>query len=377
MAGTHSRRLTRARLRVGALGAPRGLGGLAPGGRWALARVARAECGRWARAESASRARAENAGRGDMGRGAGADRQRVPATRALPGHVLAAPTVLNDISLSPTASMRDRRRLGRLRANPGPLRCFPRPSAPAPRADIVCAPLVVIHHIVACPRTVMAARGRGAGARSRRRMAHRGSVVGARCLMARLLGVVGSRASIAKYLGVPDATFRSACIASTGGRVLDIVRVATSGAQTMLARGTGAGWRGKQRRGPGFARRRPEHARRGEAWSVKVTCRSGQMGRRARALGGPASQGPAAGRPPSPGPCNLAPRPPLARAGNRAPGPPLARAGVRAPRSPFARAGNRASRSRLARAGNRAPRSPLASHPSIRAPRSPLARASN
>ena len=35
--------------------------------------------------------------------------------------------------------------------------------------------------------------------------------------------------------------------------------------------------------------------------SVKATCRSGQLGRRARALGGPASQGPAAGRPPRPG----------------------------------------------------------------------------
>ena len=38
---------------------------------------------------------------------------------------------------------RDRKFLGRLRASPGPLRCFPCQSAPVPRAGIVCAPLVV------------------------------------------------------------------------------------------------------------------------------------------------------------------------------------------------------------------------------------------
>ena len=45
--------------------------------------------------------------------------------------------------------------------------------------------------------------------------------------------------------------------------------------------------------------------------SVKARRASRPMGRRARALGGPASQGPAVRRPPSPGPCTRAPRSPL------------------------------------------------------------------
>ncbi len=82
------------------------------------------------------------AGRGDLGRGTGADGLRVPATRVLPGHVLAAPSVLKDRVVSPTVDVPTERPRGRLRANPGSSRCFPRSSAPVPRADTVGAPLV-------------------------------------------------------------------------------------------------------------------------------------------------------------------------------------------------------------------------------------------
>ena len=44
----------------------------------------------------------QNAGRGYLGWGTGADGLRVPATRFLPGHVLAAPSVVNTRPLSPT-----------------------------------------------------------------------------------------------------------------------------------------------------------------------------------------------------------------------------------------------------------------------------------
>ncbi|HEY0138999.1 MAG TPA: hypothetical protein VGB85_33160, partial [Nannocystis sp.] len=41
----------------------------------------------------------DSAGRGCLGRGAGAGGLRVPATRVLPGHVLAAPPVRKNMSL--------------------------------------------------------------------------------------------------------------------------------------------------------------------------------------------------------------------------------------------------------------------------------------
>ncbi len=82
----------------------------------------------------------------------------------------------------------------------------------------------------------------------------------------------------------------------------------TSGAHTVSARGAGADERGKQREDPGFARRRPVNLRSHATRSVKRLWQSRPMGRRARALGGPASQGPAARRPPLPGPTTLAPR---------------------------------------------------------------------
>ena len=86
-------------------------------------------------------ARGESAGLGCLGRGAGAGGQRVPATRALPGHMLAAPSFGMSMTLSPTLSRHDGGTRGRLRVSPGPLRCFPCPPAPAPRADAVAAPL--------------------------------------------------------------------------------------------------------------------------------------------------------------------------------------------------------------------------------------------
>jgi thioredoxin reductase len=73
--------------------------------------------------------------------------QRVPATRVLPGHVLAAPSrVPRAIALSPTLSPRNGGTRGRLRANPGSSRCFPCPPPsvltlpePTPSAPRSCA----------------------------------------------------------------------------------------------------------------------------------------------------------------------------------------------------------------------------------------------
>ena len=90
----------------------------------------------------ADRARAESAGRGGLGRGAGGRRRWGPATRVLPEHVLAAPSVAVVATLSPRLCAGNGRTRGRLRASPGSSRCSLARRPLAPRADSGCAPLV-------------------------------------------------------------------------------------------------------------------------------------------------------------------------------------------------------------------------------------------
>ncbi len=208
----------------------------------------------------------------------GADGPRVPATRALPGHVLAAPSVPKDSPMSPTRGLPTDGTKGRLRASPGPLRCFPRrrPLPPGPRSS---APRFSTHQEL---RDATGPTFTTSGAPTE---PHSPAITSA----------------TTSLLSLSSSTNTHILGPATGPAFT------TSGAPTICVRGAGADWRGKQRRGPGLARRRPVNLEPRTRASVTSGCRSGQMGRRARALGGPASQGPAARRPP-PRPNRHAPR---------------------------------------------------------------------
>jgi hypothetical protein len=152
---------------------------------------------------------------------------------------------------------------GRLCVTPGSSRCFPRQSAPAPRANTVCAPLVVGSRGVA-RWTPLGARGRGVG-RWTRLDARSPGVTRWTSLIARGRGVTRWTSLVARDIRVTRWIPSRYVVARTGAvddvRVLDRMRTARSGAHTVSARGTGADWRGKQREDPGLARRRPTASR--------------------------------------------------------------------------------------------------------------------
>ena len=183
-----------------------------------------------------------------MDRGAGAGGQRVPATGSLPGHMLAAPSVPRARSLTPTLSPRNGGTRGRLRVSPGPLPCFPCPPAHAPRTNTVGAPLL------------------RARSRSRVRSFTRSP---------RDRSLQHGRPSTRRHTGTDQRGRDDVC---SGER--------------------GADERGSSGRTQGSRADAPSSLRCEDTGSARATCPSGQMGRRARALGGPASQGPSSRRPP-------------------------------------------------------------------------------
>ena len=197
-----------------------------------------------------------------MDRGAGAGGQRVPATGSLPGHMLAAPSVPMARSLTPTLSRRNVGTRGRLRVSPGPLPCFPCPPAHAPRTNTVGAPLL------------------RARSRSRVRSFTRSP---------RDRSLQHGRPSTRRHTGTDQRGRDDVC---SGER--------------------GADERGSSGRTQGSRADAPSSLRCEDTGSARATCPSGQMGRRARALGGPASQGPSSRRPPP------RPRPPSPALSDRA-----------------------------------------------------------
>ena len=215
----------------------------------------------------------------------GADGLRVPATRVLPGHVLAAPPVRKDMFLSLRLSRRSCTAVGRLRASPGSSRCFPR-RRPLPPGPTSSAPRL-------SPRPRVRATEQPSPAASTR----------------------------------PGST-RSAHTSS----VATAPASATSGAHTVPARGVGPTGGGSRWRGP-MARAQPPEpivavrtprqeasASAGlDAYQAASTCH-GEA---------PPSQGPAARRPPRP----RHPRPAARRSRDRPSeprGPSIARSALRA-----------------------------------------------
>ena len=181
---------------------------------------------------------------------------------------------------------------------PWVLPLLPRSSAPAPRANAVCAPLSAARRTsreVVVPRCRRRGgrRVRAAVPRCRRRGRCRVRAAAPRC---RRRG--GRRVHADLRGGTSDA-------GRSGGR-------AWSGAPRMPARGQGPVDTGSSGRGPGLARSRPKRLRDRGLGSVKGSRGSGEMGGEHVSWEGPASQGPAVRRPPLPGPGRLAPRCPLA-----------------------------------------------------------------
>ena len=210
-----------------------------------------------------------------MDRGAGADGQRVPATRVLPGHVLAAPSRVIGMALSPTLGRDNGGTRGRLRANPGSSRCFPCPSAlrspnqhrqrPAPRRHQTSSrpntnPTPRPRPRPHTPQSTPPQGGRHPPTRRPPRQAgppHRPPT---------------------RHPPSHRQAGRSHC---------------PPGEQ-------GADERGSSGRTQGSRADAPSSLRCHDPGLVTEPCQSREMGRRARALGGPASQGPTAVGPRSP-----------------------------------------------------------------------------
>ncbi len=227
--------------------------------------------------------------------------------------------------MSPTRSGAIEGTRGRLRASPGPLRCFPRQSAPAPRNKIVGAPLVVNRRSAACATCLrlvgrrvlrhvarvlrliarvlrliarvlrLIARVLRLITRVLRLVARVRPLVARALLVAPVLlvaSVVLHVAYVAPVLLVEPVLLVASVVLHVECDVLSVARVvlvacgmcwlfgvramlrlhaasvktaeilehlrrATSGAPTVSFRGAGADQGGKQRRGPGLARRRP------------------------------------------------------------------------------------------------------------------------
>ena len=222
------------------------------------------------------------------GPGSGGRRRWGPATRVLPGYVLAAPSVPMDRFLSASMARHDDRTRGRLRANPGSSRCSLARRPLAPRSGD---------------------RRRPAG-RSPDAVARTGTRTGTSSGAADLRAVRAVLGPLRSASGRTRARGRAGRWAAPGE---------WSGGGSRAC-GPGAGrrrcWFGE--RGPvdtgssgrtqGSRADAPSSVRCADTRSVKETWPSGQMGRRARTLGGPASQGPAVRRPPLPGPGARAPR---------------------------------------------------------------------
>ena len=252
-------------------------------------------------------ARPHTAGRGDLGREAGAGGQRVPATRVLPGHVLAAPSRAHITTLSPTLPRASGRTRGRLRASPGSSRCFPRPPAPAPRTTIVCAPLVTHAPAIPSPH-IPRPRPRATHTRDTSSPALQSPHIPRprpRAPHTRDTTVPPFPRTIANTHAVRHPSVSTSTdILRTGADAV----AARSGAPTISARGARGRRAREQREDPGLARRRPLGPRSLPSSVAETSLSFRTDGAASTCPGRTRVAGPHRRRPPLPGPCRLAPR---------------------------------------------------------------------
>ncbi len=231
-----------------------------------------------------------------MGRGAGGGgRRRTPGpcdAGAFPGHVLGAHLARTHRRFHRRCVVITEGRGAPPRepwAPPAASRVPRRPPPHAPRIDAVGAPLVgrqtrsLVHTRSACPHAI------------RRRDVPRGArdvQTRGRVWAPRLSGDRHDRSSTCdSAAGRPSWCVRRA---DTRSRVCGDKR----GGDLVGSGERGADERGSSGRTQGSRGGAPSSVRCGETGSVKAPWSSREMGRRARVLGGPASQGPTARRPP-------------------------------------------------------------------------------